>query len=571
MARRLKRSSLIFGQIQKPATTPSLAGYYKGVASGQTGAVKTLGKAVEEKTRGLGAELGIDETVDADTGEVSTGMGDKFKATVTVPGADGKGGSITGGSGTVKKGEKPSESKTLAGPNITTTGTVRTTTGASSLDDLSNDQEAFKKALETLGKSIADWEASGVDAKAYLDSLLANTRANANEVIKEVNQRLEEENLGQRREEASEIEKQAQNYQNIIANEPGTSNIKALANLSKYYDMARYGAVESGIRQGELALSRQEMQGEKEAMETAEGARSAAIKDYGEQSKRLVGELGTELTEQETEERKKLSEFFDTGKDTLTDEEKRLKGEQENIGKDIIKKEEEAINDISNEVSRDYEDSNLQSVLDNILELPEGRWLRDQGVARLQPLKSELANLADQIEQIKANPNIDNRTKAERLKTLKNDMNSVRQRAIGELLAFMDDENHMIKDPDGALQAISLIGGRSNLMKFITEDQKNTAQRLTEKAANTYLNLATSWSKGWPREVNGQRDWSGFPFDDEGKVYLFTKYLARARSAAGTGVIMFKKQDASNYEKLKKLEKEFAAELEKYNQPIRGI
>jgi hypothetical protein len=486
MARRLKRSSLIFGQIQKPATTPSLAGYYKGVAAGRRGAVQEIGKGVEEKTRGLTGELGLTETVDADTGEVSTGMGDKFKATVTVPGADGKGGSITGGAGTVQKGEKPSESKTLAGPNITTTGTVRTTTGASSLDDLSNDQEAFKKALETLGKSISDWEASGVDAKAYLDSLLANTRANANEVIKEVNQRLEEENLGQRR-EPSETEKQAQSYQNIIANEPGTSNIKALANLSKFYDMARYGAVESGIRQGELALSREEMQGEKEAMETAEGARSAAIKDYGEQSKRLTGELGTELTEQETEERKKLSEFFDTGKDTLTDEEKRLKGEQENIGKDITKKEEEEVNTLADSIAFTYKNSNPKYIMD-ILEqdFPEGSHLRNRGKEVMQPLQTKLASLSDQIEQIKTNPNIDNKTKKKRLEELQTSMDDVRRSMAGELTAFLDDRNFRNKDPHQAMDAISFIK-KAGLDRVMTEQQKQNLSRIATEASREYL------------------------------------------------------------------------------------
>lgn len=564
MARRLKRSSLLFGQTQKPATTPSLAGYYKGVAAGQRGAVQEIGKGVEEKTKGLTGELGLTETVDAETGKVSTGMGDKFKTTVTVPGADGKGGSITGGAGTVKKGEEPSKSKTLAGPNITTTGTVRTTTGASSLDDLSNDQEAFKKALETLGKSITDWEASGVDAKAYLDSLLANTRTNANEVIEEVNQRLEEENLGQRR-APSETEKQAQSYQNIIANEPGTSNIKALANLSKFYDMARYGAVESGIRQGELALSREEMQGEKAAMETAEGARSAAIKDYGEQSKRLTGELGTELTEQETEERKKLSEFFDTGKDTLTDEEKRLKGEQENIGKDITKKEEEAVNTLADELSKESEGYSIQKSLDYLTKnLKEGTWLRDQGVTKLQPLQTELANLSDQIEQIKANPNIDNKTKVERLKKLKQDMKNVRERAVGELIAFIGDENHMVKDPDKALDAVMLIS-RTGLNKYMTENQKKDIQNFASKASQRYMNTAVAFTNGQPREVNGVIDWSGFPFDNNNAVSDFDRYLKLARRAEGTS-LNNGKTDRTDFKKLVELQKQFEAKIAERNQ-----
>lgn len=558
MAKKLKRSSLLLGQIQKPATTPSLAGYYKGVAAGQRGAVQEIGKGVEEKTRGLTGELGLTETVDEKTGEVSTGMGDKFKATVTVPGADGKGGSITGGAGTVQKGEKPSESKTLAGTNITTTGTVRTTTGASSLDDLSNDQEAFKKALETLGKSITDWEASGVDAKAYLDSLLANTRTNANEVIEEVNQRLEEENLGQRR-APSETEKQAQSYQNIIANEPGTSNIKALANLSKFYDMARYGAVESGIRQGELALSREEMQGEKEAMETAEGARSAAIKDYGEQSKRLTGELGTELTEQETEERKKLSEFFDTGEDTLTDEEKRLKGEQENIGKDIIKKEEEEVNKLADSIASTYKNSNPQYIIDNLNQFPEGSWLRNRGKEVMQPLQTKLANLSDQIEQIKANPNIDNKTKKKRLEELQTSMDDVRRSMAGELTAFLDDKNFRNKDPHQAMDAIAFLK-KAGLDRVITKQQKADLSRIAREASRDYLrDDAIAMIRILGNDTIPESDIKDMGGEDQFRTYL--ERAIRAEQIAG----WYGNSDPARSEKLKKLS------VALYNSTGRGI
>ena len=566
MGKRIKRSSLVLGQIAKPATTPSLAGFYKNVAAGTRGAVEDITKGVEQKTQGLGEELGLTETVDKDTGKVSTGMGDKFKVTVDTGSKTISGGpqpASTPAGGTPPPAEKTANKFTLA--TDTSKSTSRTTTAVSSLEDLDKDLKTLNTALKTLGSGLDKLKASGEDASKFLEDLLASSRKSAQEVIDEVNSRLSEENLGKIR-NPSELEKQAESYQNIIADLPGTSNIEALKNLYSFYDMARYGTLESGLRQGELALSRQEMQGEKSAMEAAESGRASAIGRYGKQSKFLTDELGEELTSQEEAERKKLADYYAGLGAEIEKDKKATETEIGNVKKDITKKEEEAVNNISNEVSGDYEDSNLQSVLDNILELPEGRWLRNQGVAKLQPLKTELANLADQIEQIKANPNIDNRTKVERLKTLKNDMNNVRQRAIGELLAFMDDDNHMVKDPDGALQAISLIGGRSNLMKFITEDQKNTAQRLTEKAATTYMNLATSWSKGWPREVNGVRDWSGFPFNDRERVDLFAKHLSRARSAAGTGVIMFGKQDASNYETLKKIEKEFEAKIAERNQ-----
>jgi hypothetical protein len=105
--------------------------------------------------------------------------------------------------------------------------------------------------------------------------------------------------------------------------------------------MSKYGAVESGIRQGEMAVSRQEMLGEKEAMETAEGARTAAIKDYGEQSKLLTGELETQLTTQEEEERKKLADFFTGEEDKLTTKKGEIETKAGEIKTDLEAAEEE--------------------------------------------------------------------------------------------------------------------------------------------------------------------------------------------------------------------------------------
>lgn len=353
MARRLKRSSLLLGQTQKPATTPSLAGYYKNVAAGQRGAVQEIGKGVEEKTRGLTGELGLTETVDKDTGKVSTGMADDSKFDVTVAGptpAKKEGDTETPETpgGISVGGEKVAGSPTLSSavvPTVPSQTTLKDAdgnplTGQSLVDALTTDQTAFQTALDALGTSITDWQNSGLEAKEFLDKVLADTRKSATEIITEVNQRLGEKNLGQRR-APSEIEKQAQSYQNIIASEPGTSNIKALANLSRFYDMSKYGAVESGIRQGEMAMSRQEMLGEKEAMETAEGARTAAIKDYGEQSKLLTGELETQLTTQEEEERKKLADFFTGEEDKLTTKKGEIETKAGEIKTDLEAAEEE--------------------------------------------------------------------------------------------------------------------------------------------------------------------------------------------------------------------------------------
>ena len=411
MAKRLKRSSLLFGQTQKPATTPSLSRYYQGVAAGRTGAVQEIGKGVEEKTRGLGAELGLTETVDEKTGKVTTGMGDKFNVTVdtgsgtiskgaksavaaptaTAPGAadadeiqGAAGGDVILAGGGEKDSKKQDDDSFKLAKTPTIVSPTKVTGGftdAPLASTLATDINTFTTALETLGKNIEDWKASGLEAKEYLDKALADTRKNATDIITEVNQRLGEKNLGQRR-APSEVEKQAENYQNIIASEPGTSNIKALANLSRFYDMSRYGAVESGIRQGEIALSRQEMLDEKEAMDTAEGARTAAIKNYGEQSKLLTGELEEGLTEQEAQERKKLEDYFAAGEKTLTEEETRLKGEKEASEKQLAEEEER--------IAKEKE-KRFKTIESKIFggDDPESGELRKGLQNRIQSLKSE--------------------------------------------------------------------------------------------------------------------------------------------------------------------------------------
>ena len=198
--------------------------------------------------------------------------------------------------------------------------------------------DAVNKALTDLGSNIQEWKDSGKEAEEFLNELLAKIREEAQGAIKDVNERITVGNLGKRGEQ-SEIEKEAENYQNIIANEPGTSNIAALANLSKFYDMSKYGALESGLRQGELALSRQDMIREKEAMDTAESARSAAVRDYGEQSKRLVGELEEGLTEQEKEQRKNLADYYKTGEEELTGQKTTLEENKTSAEKAVVAKE----------------------------------------------------------------------------------------------------------------------------------------------------------------------------------------------------------------------------------------
>jgi hypothetical protein len=169
MAKRLKRSSLLFGQTQKPATTPSLAGFYKDVSAGQRGAVQEIGKGVEEKTKGLTGELGLTETVDKDTGKVSTGMADDGKFDVTVAGptpAKKEGDTETPETpgGISVGGEKVAGSPTLSSavvPTVPSQTTLKDAdgnplTGQSLVDALTTDQTAFQTALDALGTSILE-------------------------------------------------------------------------------------------------------------------------------------------------------------------------------------------------------------------------------------------------------------------------------------------------------------------------------------------------------------------------------------------------------------------------------
>ena len=349
MAKKYKRSSLVLGQVAQPATTPTLAGFYKNVAAGQRGAVEDIGEDVEKKTKGLTGELGLTETEDKDTGKISTGIGDDSKFRVAVDSGDK---SISGGPQPTST--TPTATSEAPGFTLSTTKAVAIPKKDDYADNPQGWLDAVNKALTDLGSNIQEWKNSGKEAEDFLNELLKKNREAAQESIKNVNERMTVGNLGKRREQ-SEIEKQAQDYQNIIANEPGTSNIKALANLSKFYDMSRYGALESGLRQGELALSRQDMIREKEAMGTAESARSAAVRDYGEQSKRLTGELETGLTTQEEEERKKLADYYKTGEEELTGQETTLEQDKTSAEKAVVAKAREplskAVADLDEKIS----------------------------------------------------------------------------------------------------------------------------------------------------------------------------------------------------------------------------
>lgn len=348
MAKKLKSSQLIMGQVEagRAPKEKSLAGFYSDTYQGQTGAVKKKAEETTEATRGLAGALDLVQT-EGDDGKVKTTLkgdskfrtnvaevpgGAKPQATGTVAAADTVQGAagddvISGAAGTgapaAGAGSKVTTPKQVAIPTLKGSNVdVTTLTGgelAAGVNLLAQDEKALTDAIAAAGGNVQEWKDSGASAADYINELNRKNAEAAGEAAKEAQERLTEKKLGARGQQ-SELEKQASDYTNIIASEPGTSNIKALANLTKFYDMGKYGALESGIRQGELALARQEAQSDLAAQQSAESMRAAAISEYGKQSKELGGILQSEVEAANEAERKRVADYYKTGLETAEEE-----------------------------------------------------------------------------------------------------------------------------------------------------------------------------------------------------------------------------------------------------------
>lgn len=300
MAQKLRKSALMFGQVvgtPPDQEKPTLSGFYGGVGAGQVGAVQQVGEGVRTETSKLPTTFGgVTETTD-ETGKTIYKLGEgaagaPFTSTVVRPTVDLKTTGSTDVVATVDKDTgnivyKDKTGKIVEGPTATQVG------------------EWSAAAASNVG------ELQDAQTKEEADLQDASTKASekAGETIKEQQEKLTEGKLGERR-APSELEKQAQDYRNILVGTPGTSNVKAVANLMKFYDIGKYGALESGLRQGEIALARKEAGTTEAGMETAEGARTGAIEEFEEATQENYDKLTKAIEQDKQDKLKQIKDYY---------------------------------------------------------------------------------------------------------------------------------------------------------------------------------------------------------------------------------------------------------------------
>jgi hypothetical protein len=461
MGQRLKKTSLFFGQVaggQQPAEYKStLSGLYGDVGAGQTEAVKTLGQQVQQKTQGLAGALGLEQKVsDTEPDKITTTLTDKFRPTVDI-----------------SKGV-PSTTPGAAATPIPSAVSIPTKAEGET------DEDYLKKlnaALTAAGTNIEDWKKSGKSAEDYLKDVLKSKQEAAGKAATEAQEQVTEKKLGARPVVQSELEKQASSYQNILASSPGTSNVGAVANLMKFYDTTKYKTLEAGIRQGETALARQEAIKNVGEMSDAERARATAIGEYSKQARELGQTLQQKVGEAGEAESKRLSDYFGAGQTAAEKAKSDIEGE---ITKTTGRIETKAKEDFSSETKKATENQGLTQI-DNILKAIKGRagdnWLNTRGSEVLEPLRTKMAALRDQIDVINQNPSIDTKTKTDRMRTLNTQINDVQRQVAGELTAFLGDTN---TKPGDALDAAEQIAA-AGLIDLLSEDQKNVIRNRIEK------------------------------------------------------------------------------------------
>lgn len=437
MAQKLKKASLMFGQAGQEPAKPTLSGFYGGVGAGQTGAIRDVTKGVEEETKKLPGAFGIAYD-DAGKAAFTPGTAEApsvFKPSVTLP--------------------APAAAPT-APPTFKTS-------------------EEAAKAAEAAGKKVEDLETERKEKETELGKSTETALTKAGEVSTEQQKKLTEGKLGERR-EASELEKQAADYRNVLTGTPATSNIGAVANLMKFYDMSKYGALESGLRQGETALARQEAGATQAAMETAEGARAGAVEGFKtgaqqayEQAQKLIGEEKTSQLGKIGEYYKGAKEAAGAEKATAETEQKRLAGEEETKAKTEF-------DTLSNEIVKNPA-ANVGNILKSISGRSGDNWLNTQGNKVLGPIKAEVDALTDRANQIIASTVIPREEKTAQLNVIKKQMNEYKGKIAGELAAFLGDTNTSADDALDAAEQIMAAG----LIDTLSDEQKNIIKSRIEK------------------------------------------------------------------------------------------
>lgn len=431
MAQKLKKTALMFGQVGQEPAKPTLSQFYGNVGAGQVGAVEKVGEGVRTEASKLPETFGVK-------------YDESGKPAYTTTPSD------------VTSAFKPSVAIT------TTTSPVAIRPEAEYKDSAAAaaDVAAAQKSAETLGTEQAI-------AETKLGESAAEAQRKAGEISAELQKRLTEGKLGERR-APSELEKQAQDYRNVLTGTPGTSNVAAVANLMKFYDMGKYGALESGLRQGETSLARQQAGVTEAGMETAESARAGTVEGFrtgAEQGYKDVQNLiNTEKNTQLENIRKFYGDKIDAAKKAGADAETIRAAKQEAEDKAADVNISTTFKEITNNPA-----TNINNVLNAIGGRAGDNWLNTRGTEVLTPIKSKVDNLVDRANQINASAVIPREEKQSQLNLIKEQINELKGEAAGQLTAFLGDTNTRPGDALDAAEQIMAAG----LIDSLSENQKN--------------------------------------------------------------------------------------------------
>lgn len=451
MGQRMNKSKLFFGQLaggQKPSgQKDTLSSLYEQVGTGQTAAVKEKAAQTEQATEGLMGNLGLAAKDKDGKPEVGLAAGSTFTPSVD-----------TGNF---------APNTTVATPTTGTTFTGDTSTMT---------EEELAEAIKAAEGNVDAWKASGLSALEYFRKLLKEKQDAAGKAATDAQERASKDKLGQRAEEMSELEKAAQNYQNTLATEPGTSNIGALAQLSKFYD-PRYAGLESGLAQGEISLAREQAKENVEEMGRAEEARAAALGEYSKSAKELGQTLQEKVGAAGTAEEERLKKFYETGGEDAGKLKTKLEGDLGAKVKVREDKEKEDLKTISQELENDPTYKGIENILDQIGGRGSNNWLNTRGSDAITPLKQEMLALSNDAKGVAKDVLLSAPEKTKRLNEIKGKVKEVRGKVAGELAAFLGDENTDSGDALDAAEQIMAAG----LIDSLSPDQQIMIIRRIEK------------------------------------------------------------------------------------------
>lgn len=438
MGQRLKKSALMFGQVSKEPPKPTLSEFYRGVGEGQVGAVGEVTKGVKEKTAGIPGQFGVSY---GEGGGAQFTEGSPFKPTVTF---------------------------------TTTTQPMPADFGTTSSD--------ASKVAETAGKTSSTLEKEEKDAEVAAGKAATDALTKAGEKSKELGEQLTEKKLGERR-EASELEMAAKDYRNILTTTPGTSNVEAVASLMKFYD-PKYKTLESGLRQGEIALARQQAGVTEGAMGQAEGERVGAIQEYKTTSEKAYEDTKKLIDKEKEDSLKKIDEYYGglRGKaETTKADAEKIAGERK---AEEDKAEVQKINLAGESIKNNPTMSGISQMLKDFSGRAGNNHLNIQGHKALLPIKSAIEGLVDKAVSVQNDPNLPLSERTKQLEDINKQINGYRGQIAGELTAFLDDQN---TNPDDALGAAEQLMARGFIDDLTPEQKTIILNRLRKDSPSDVL------------------------------------------------------------------------------------